>query len=129
MPISSPMKITGVPGSENIRLHAMRRRGPSPPSIGASAPAQAVAVELHVLVAAEGGEDLLALRAGELVEAQLVVVAQEGRPRRCRAGPVGSVRMTFSSGSASSRASDSHRFWLSRKANCMLSWSPSSSPK
>ena len=45
-------------------------------------PAQPAAVELHVLVRPERGEDLLALVVGQLVQGQLVVVAHEGRPLR-----------------------------------------------
>src|SRR5580765_4722848 len=66
------MNTTGVPGSENIRLHAIRSRGPAP---------QAVPVELHGRLRPERGEDLVALADGELVERELVVVAQERRPR------------------------------------------------
>ncbi len=44
------------------------------------APAQAAAVHLHVLVGAEGGEDLLPLVVAQLVEGELVVVADERRP-------------------------------------------------
>ncbi len=39
-----------------------------------------MAVELHPLVGPEGVEDLLALRPGQLVQAELVVVSQEGGP-------------------------------------------------
>ncbi len=50
---------------------AEHRRGP---------PADPVTVDPHVLVGREGGEHLVALVLGELVERQLVVVAQERRP-------------------------------------------------
>ena len=41
---------------------------------------EAPAVELHLRLGAEGGEDLLPLLLAELVEGELVVVAHEGRP-------------------------------------------------
>ena len=46
------------------------------------AAADPVPVDAHVLLGREGGEDLVALGRLELVERQLVVVAQEGRPAR-----------------------------------------------
>ena len=39
-----------------------------------------MAVELHALIGSEGGEDLLALGLGQLVQAELVVISQEGGP-------------------------------------------------
>ena len=52
------------------------------------AAADPVAVDAHVLLRREGGEDLVALGRLELVERELVVVAQEGAP----AGVVGRHR-------------------------------------
>ena len=60
----------------------MRMRRGSPREHRRDAPRDAAAVDALALVGGERLEDLLALRVGQLVEGELVVVAHEVRPLR-----------------------------------------------
>ena len=84
----------------------MRMRRGSPPSMGGSRRRDAAAVDALRLVGRERLEHLLAFRVGQLVERELVVVADEIRPLAASGGSAGRDVSASTSGAASLRASD-----------------------